>query len=1183
LLGGLAVVAALGRAEPPAKIGFAQRIKMGLEAGKLSRQAEEHFDRGEYPAAVKLAERSLAIYRQLYPKDKNPRGHLALARAINNLGIFLQAQGEYARAHDYLKQAFAMCEQLYPKTRFPRGHPDLANTLNNMGSLLHDQGDYGRALDYFKRALAMNEQLYPQARFRKGHPDLVLSFNNLGNLFKQQGDLARARENYQRALDMNRRLFPRAKYPQGHPELAASFSNLGALLTMQGEYARAREYLREALEMRQRLHPRAKFPRGHSQLAANLINLGTLLRSEGEYARALMYYKQALEMNRRLYPKADYPRGHPALAVALTDMGSLLNDMGEYPRALESYKEAVAIYRRFYPPADYPRGQPDLATCLNTMGNVLASQGEFARAREVYQQALEMRRRLYPKAEYPRGHPDLADCLNNLGNLFKARGDYTRAQGYYKEALETYERLYRKADYPRGHHNLAAALNNLGALLRAQGKYAEAQGYQERVLKMKRRMYPRAEYPHGTTDIALTLNNLGFLLHARGDYTGALDFYKEAMAMNERLYPRADYPRGHPQRAASLTNLGSLLAAQGKFREALPHLAAGLRMRQDLFDVFVAGASEAEAFSFAANVPLARDAYLSAAGHVPGTADACYRFVWQGKAAVTRLLEGRHRAIIQAAASSSEATAAEKEKIRASWQKLQRRRRELARLLLAPSGKDKAGIEQLQTLTKEKEDLEQQLAKLLPAFAREQALGRLGPGDLIKQLPARTVFIDLLNYIRIEQDPKVPGHKGEKLTPCYVAFVLRRGAAIRRVELGPAAAVDNAVADWRKEIEAEKAEPSAGRLRRLVWEPLAKYLPADTQAVFLAPDGDLCRLPWAALPGKRKGTVLLEDHALAVVPHGPFVLQRLRADPVREKDPGLLVAVGGVSYGEAPAALDRPPNEAFLRSPVVGEKKLSWDDLPGTLQELDKVIGRAGKRLVHRWSGREASTARLMAELPRARWVHLATHGFFADGRFRSALRLNEKLFDPRAFGEGPAPGARNPLVLSGVVLAGANLPHKAGTGADDDDGGILTAEAIAGLPLHRLELAVLSACETGLGRVAGGEGVFGLQRAFHLAGARNVVASLWKVNDQATAALMALFYDKLWRQKKSPLTALREAQLTLYHHPERVGKLARERGANFDKIVRLPITPRGDKGSERGGKAPTRKWAAFVLSGVGK
>ncbi len=182
----------------------------------------------------------------------------------------------------------------------------------------------------------------------------------------------------------------------------------------------------------------------------------------------------------------------------------------------------------------------------------------------------------------------------------------------------------------------------------------------------------------------------------------------------------------------------------------------------------------------------------------------------------------------------------------------------------------------------------------------------------------------------------------------------------------------------------------------------------------------------------------------------------------------------------------------------------------------------------------------------------------------------------------------RNPLVLSGLVLAGANRPKSdvASSGPDRDDLGILTAEAIAGLPLQNLELAVLSACETGLGLVGGGEGVFGLQRAFHLAGAHNVIASLWKVDDEATAALMAIFYDQLWRQNKPPIEALRTAQLTLYRHPDLIGRLARARGTpDFDKLVQLPEPPPGGNQPEPSAHAhaPVKQWAAFVLSGWGR
>src|SRR5207253_567375 len=155
------------------------------------------------------------------------------------------------------------------------------------------------------------------------------------------------------------------------------------------------------------------------------------------------------------------------------------------------------------------------------------------------------------------------------------------------------------------------------------------------------------------------------------------------------------------------------------------------------------------------------------------------------------------------------------------------------------------------------------------------------------------------------------------------------------------------------------------------------------------------------------------------------------------------------------------------------------------------------------------------------------------------------------------AAGARNPLTQTGLVLAGANLKGKDAAA----DGGILTAEGIAGLNLSKLELAVLSACETGLGEAATGEGVFGLQRAFHLGGCRNVVASLWKVDDDATAALMLLFYRNLWEKDQTPLQALRNAQLTMLRDPAEVARVAKTRGLNFDKkVVTPPEAPANPK-----------------------
>ena len=147
--------------------------------------------------------------------------------------------------------------------------------------------------------------------------------------------------------------------------------------------------------------------------------------------------------------------------------------------------------------------------------------------------------------------------------------------------------------------------------------------------------------------------------------------------------------------------------------------------------------------------------------------------------------------------------------------------------------------------------------------------------------------------------------------------------------------------------------------------------------------------------------------------------------------------------------------------------------------------------------------------------------------------------------------------MLSGLVCAGANL-------ADTPNRGVLTAEAIVDLDLSKLNLAVLSACDTGLGDVAGGEGVYGLVRAFHVAGTRNVMASLWQVPDEATAALMVLFYRNLWGEEPmTPLEALRQAQLAVYRQPGRIADWSQGRGPS-PKPVKGAETDADGEGADR-------------------
>jgi tetratricopeptide (TPR) repeat protein len=1086
--------------------------------------------RGDYEGALGYAGRALAMREKLYPG-----GHPHLALSLDYLGFLLRERGDYEGALGYHRRALAIYEKLYPEGRYPNGHPAVAASLTNLGGLLQDRGDYEGALPYLRRGLAMCEKLYPEDRYPDGHPDLARSLNNLGVLLQARGDYEGALGCSRRGLAMCEKLYPEGRYPDGHPDLARSLNNLGVLLQQRGDYEGALGYSRRGLAMCEKL-----YPGGHPLLADSLTNLGVLLHARGDYEGALSYLRRGLAMREKLYPEGRYPDGHPDLAASLNKLGHLLSDRGDYEGALSYLRRALAMCEK-----RYPGGHPELARSLNNLGVLLSGRGDHEGALGYHRRALAIYEKLYPGA-----HPELAASLNNLGGVLKDRGDYEGALAYHRRALTMVLKLYPKARYPDGHRNLAASLSIVGGLLRDRGDYEGALGYHRRALAMLERLFP-AGHPR----VATSLVNLGSLLQDRGDYEGALGCCRRALAMREKLYPEGRYPDGHPELAQSLNNLGSLLWARGDYNGALGYGRRTLAMYDRWGARLVTWVPESDALTFLAARPAIQDWYLVASLRAREPAGRTYGLLWRGKALLSRLLRRRHEAVRIAAAASEE--------VRKDWTALQETRAQIGHLLLRPPSDRGAGARELARLTGRKEELEERLARLLPKEVTDDELDQLGPTDLARLLPAETAFIDLFLHSRSKRDPKQLGKEGKRRIPYYTGFVVHPAHGVRRVELGPAGEIDKALSAWRECVADDRPDrAAAARVAEFVWAPLARALPAGVRTVYLAPEGELARLPWAALPGKEPGSVLLEDLALAVVPHGPFLLAELRRPPAPAAARDVVLALGAADYGPA--------------------GKGGYPPLPGTAAELRALAGASGKRAVVRLQGDKATWAALKEALPRAGYAHLATHGFFdARGLLKERQRLEKAQ---RAGPFQPADGVmraglalRSPLAYTGLALAGANRPGAEGAG------GVVTGEALAELPLEGLRLCVLSACESGLGELGAvsGEGAQGLPRALHVAGCPNVVASLWNVNDRATAALMARFYYALWTEGKAPLEALRDAQLTVYRHPGRIASLADRSAPNHRDTVRLPADLRLKAGTAA--RSPTRLWAAFFLSGLGR
>ncbi len=980
------------------------------------------------------------------------------------------------------------------------------------------------------------------------------------------GDYAKAAESFREARDLCRTLYPRDKYPQGHPDLALCTTNLARSHLAAGEYSQAGPLFHEALAMRRALYPRDKYPQGHPDLIITLSTLAELYRATGEYGQAELLLREALGMCRALFPRDKYPQGHLLLAAGINNLAELHRAAGEYGKAEPLFREALDIVRALYPREKYPQGHPYLAIAINNLATLYRDAGEYGKAEPLYTEALDLLRALYPKEKYPLGHLFLATGINNLASLHYQAREYGKAEPLLREALDMYRALFPKEKYPHGHPEVARSINNLAELHREAGEYDKAEPLYGEALEMCRALFPKEKYPQGHPLIALSINNLARLHLDARQYPQAEALFREALAMRRSLYPKEGYPQGHPDLAASINDLASLYAVTAEYRKAEPLDREALGISGGLLLRYAELAAEAEGLNYFASQPASRDGLLSVTRH-PEAAAPVYDILWGARATLTRLQQRRHRLLM---ASRDKDTAGLAEQLRLAHG-------DLARRLLRPDADPDKQRQAVQQLTNAKEDLEKRIARQLK-LADPRPLTSPPVKRLVETLPADAAFVDLYRYTDFAQDPAVKGKKGEKRTPRYVAFVIRRGRDVARVELGEAAPIEAAWAAWRQALTAARPDEQAERraataLAKLVWEPLRQELPATLKTVYLTPDGVLHQVPWAALPGREPGAVLLEEYALCLVPHGPFLLERLEQAAPGSAPAGALLAVGGVDYDGAPGAAVAKSQELALRGAALGDK-VRWPALDGTdveRRQVAELARRAARLEVVERSGPAASTEQLQRDLPAARYAHIATHGFFADPKFRSAMQLDPGEFE-RASPDRRG-GARSPLTLSGLVLAGANR-----TGNDTaEDRGIITAEGLIGLRLEGMELAVLSACETGLGDWGGGEGVYGLQRAFHVAGCRNVIASLWKVDDGATQALMALFYRNLWEKKLDAAEALRQAQLTLYRHPEAI-QAAQKRGFDFTErdLPRDAVEP-----AAKPKHSPTAQWAAFTFSGV--
>jgi CHAT domain-containing protein len=321
---------------------------------------------------------------------------------------------------------------------------------------------------------------------------------------------------------------------------------------------------------------------------------------------------------------------------------------------------------------------------------------------------------------------------------------------------------------------------------------------------------------------------------------------------------------------------------------------------------------------------------------------------------------------------------------------------------------------------------------------------------------------------------------------------------------------------------------AAHDLYRQVFAPIQREL-GSAKEIFVAPDGNLNLLPFEVLQGP-DGKFLIEDYTFYYLGSGRDLL----GFGTSQTTGGKALLIGDPSFdlgAEEKASTLRQLAMTAGTDDAVAKRStdlrgFQFAPLPGTRQEVQAIHALLGVDKADLFTDK-AALEEVLRQHGTPRILHLATHGFFLSDQDIASLRDDDRGM--RQLGLGPALPARvgkieNPLIRSGIALAGANRALATSDLGQSD--GLVTAEKILGLRLRGTDLVVLSACETGLGDVKNGEGVFGLRRAFTQAGAKSLVMSMWAVPDQETQELMVRFYENMLSGELNRAQALRQAAL---------------------------------------------------------
>ncbi|GAB4130697.1 MAG: hypothetical protein OHK0045_12710 [Raineya sp.] len=1080
------------------------------------------------------------LKKALENEQKNPQSSPQYAQILNDLARLEFLKGNSHFAENYQRIALENMEKAKGKksTDYAAALVNLANLLKLQGKNKEAEKNYQQAENTLKtlkqeksplalqirayladlyasekryeQAIKLYEQVLPQQKEILGEENSAYwtSLANLADCYTSLKQYKKAKPLYETLINIptasNSNLFPRW------------LINLGGFYYETGAYQEAETFFETALQTYQE-----KLVGQEAPYIEALENLANLYKNQGRYFEAEKIYKQAREVCKKTFGEKHFvytnlqndlanlykslgrfeeaekiykqnllllsEQGEETLQYAqiLNDIAVLYRDAGKFAETEPLLSKSLAIRKKLLgdKSAEYAESLQNIASLHKLMGRYQEALGE-------YQKALAIRKEVLGET-----HPDYATTLNALANLYKKTNNLDQAEPLYLEALSI-----RKATFGEENPEYAFSLDNIANFYQNTHQYQKAESSYKQALAIRKKVYGN-QHPI----YAGSLNNLAVLYEKNKQLSQAEQLYQEALSIF-----KATLGNKHPHYIATLNNLAMVYEAQQKYEQATPLFRelAKNTLEQIKRNFSTLSENEKREF-FISNKPFldnfilfAANSYFRKSKEYVSLLEEAYQLLIATKGIILNSTGKARQEILNSKDS----------KLIASYEEWVKLREMIAKLYNTGNAELKALNINIDSLENKTMALEKELSAKSKIFDEVFNTKLFSWKDIQAKLKDQEVLLEITR-IQVEQGRVF-----------YLIFIIKKNTKTTPEVLiiNNGAELEEALAFYKNSIKFRKEDKES---YQVYWKPFEPFL-SDTKKVFLSVDGVFTQINPSTLFNVTNQKYVLEQWQVALITSSKDLLQSKNNTSLT----GKALLVGNPIYqiqGTANAdKIDLDNQDSFWL------RNSTFASLPATqieVESIEKTLQNIKTLQIKKLLGKDATEANLKNEIAQAQLLHIATHGFFVPSKYDEDSK-SKTIY----LGKDKGEEQDDPMLRSGLVFAGVTDYFRSEKRNQNEEDGILTAYEVMNQQLDKAALVVLSACETGLGKVQAGEGVYGLQRAFRIAGTQSLMMSLWKVDDVATQELMQNFYEE-WTKSNNKAEALIKAQNKLkekYKHP---------------------------------------------------